>query len=63
MKISENSNNLLNFFIKNKHINYIPQNSKTKKIIKTLYENILEAYEYTNNLGSEEHTSNSSHVP
>ena len=50
MKISENSSNLLNFFIKNKHINYIPQNSKTKKIIKTLYENILEAYEYTNNL-------------
>ena len=50
MKISENSNNLLNFFIKNKHINYVSQNSKTKKIIKTLYENILEAYEYTNNL-------------
>jgi hypothetical protein len=50
MKISKNSNNLLDFFLKNEHINYVPQNSKTKKIIKTIYVNILEAYKYINNL-------------
>jgi hypothetical protein len=50
MKISKNSNNLLDFFLKNEHINYVPQNSKTKKIIKTIYVNILEAYKYINSL-------------
>jgi len=50
MKISKNCNNLLDFFIKNNHINYVPQNSKTKKIIKTIYDNILDSYKYINNL-------------
>ena len=50
MKISKKCNNLLDFFIKNDHINYVAQNLKTKKIIKTIYGNILEAYKYINNL-------------
>jgi hypothetical protein len=52
MKISQNSNDLFDFFIKNKHINFDSPNLKTKKIIKTIYANILDAYEYVNNLNN-----------
>jgi hypothetical protein len=50
MKISKNCNNLLEFFIKNNHINHISQNLKTKKFIKSIYSDILNAYGYVNDL-------------
>ena len=55
MRISKNCNNLLDFFIKNNHINHVNQNSKTKKYIKTLYYNMLDAYDYINNLKQTDH--------
>jgi hypothetical protein len=58
MKISKNCNNLLDFFIKNNHINHISQNIKTKRFIKSIYENILDAYEYTHNLQQQKEEKN-----
>jgi hypothetical protein len=46
MKISERSKKLMLFFTKNKHINEVNQNKKTKLILKELYQDIFSAYKY-----------------
>jgi hypothetical protein len=46
MNISKKSKLLMSFFTKNKHIYNYSQTEKTKKKIKELYSDILEAYEF-----------------
>ena len=46
MNISKKSKLLMTFFAKNKHIYNYSQTEKTKKKIKELYDDILEAYEF-----------------
>ena len=46
MKVSKNSKLLMSFFTKNKYINHIKQTTRTDKIIKQLYHDILDAYNY-----------------
>jgi hypothetical protein len=50
MKLSKNSKQLMLFFTKNKHINNIKQTKRTDIILIELYNNILNAYTYLNNL-------------
>jgi hypothetical protein len=46
MNLSKQSRELMLFFTNNKHINYVNQTNKTKKILTELYKEILEAYNY-----------------
>jgi hypothetical protein len=46
MKISKNSKLLMSFFTKSKYINHVNQTPRTDKIIKQLYNDILNAYNY-----------------
>jgi len=46
MNLSKQSRDMILFFIKNKHINYVQQSNKTKKILTDLYKEILEAYNF-----------------
>ena len=50
MKLSKNSKQLMLFFTKNKHINNIKQSKRTDIILNELYNDILNAYTYLNNL-------------
>ena len=50
MKLSKNSKQLMLFFTKNKHINNINQTKRTDIILNELYNDILNAYTYLNNL-------------
>jgi len=46
MKLSDKSKKLMLFFTKNKHINQTKQTSKTKSILKELYQDLFAAYKY-----------------
>jgi hypothetical protein len=46
MNLTKQSRELMLFFSKNKHINYDSQTNKTKTILRELYNEILEAYNY-----------------
>lgn len=48
MNLSKKSKELILFFSKNKHINYVNQTAKTKSILTELYKEILEAFHYIN---------------
>ena len=50
MKLSKNSKQLMLFFTKNKHINNVKQSKHTDIILNELYNDILNAYKYLNNL-------------
>ena len=49
MNLSKQSRELMLFFSKNKHISYINQTNKTKVILRELYNEILEAYNFCKN--------------
>ena len=46
MKLSKQSKQLMLFFSKNKHINYVKQSNKTNSILRELYNEISEAHAY-----------------
>lgn len=46
MNLSKQSRELILFFSKNKHLNYVKQTNKTNTILKELYSEILEAYNF-----------------
>ena len=46
MKLSDKSKKLMLFFTKNKHINQTKQTTKTKSILKELYQDLFSAYKY-----------------
>jgi hypothetical protein len=46
MKLSDKSKKLMMFFTKNKHINEVMQSKKTETILKELYHDIMDAYNY-----------------
>lgn len=46
MNLTKQSRELMLFFSKNKHLNYDRQTNKTKTILRELYNEILEAYNY-----------------
>jgi hypothetical protein len=46
MKLSDKSRKLMLFFTKNKHINQVKQTTKTKSILKELYQDIFAAYKH-----------------
>ena len=46
MELSNKSQQLMLFFSKNDHVNYVEQTTKTKNILKELYHNIYEAHNY-----------------
>lgn len=50
MKLSKNSKQLMLFFTKNKHINNTKHFKRTDAILNELYNDILNAYKYLNNL-------------
>ena len=50
MKLTKKSKHLMTFFTKNKHINKLKQTKRTETIITELYHDIIEAYDYLNNL-------------
>jgi len=50
MKLSKKSKELMLFFTKNNHINRVNQTQRTDHIIRELYNDILNAYKYLNNL-------------
>ena len=47
MNLSKQSRELMLFFSKNKHLNYVKQSNKTNIILKQLYSEIIEAYNYS----------------
>lgn len=49
MKLTKNSKEMMLFFTKNKHINNIKKTAQTDNILKELYKDMYEAYEYLNN--------------
>ena len=53
MKLSKNSKQLMLFFTKNKYINKVNQTRRTNNIVKDLYHNILESYNYLNTIKKE----------
>jgi hypothetical protein len=46
MNLSQQSKELMLFFSKNKHLNYVKQSNKTNSILKDLYNEIIEANNY-----------------
>lgn len=46
MNLSKQSRELILFFSKNKHLNYVKQTNKTNTILKELYSEIIEAYNF-----------------
>ena len=50
MKLSKNSKQLMLFFTQNNHINNVKQSKRTDNILAELYNDILNAYKYLNNL-------------
>jgi hypothetical protein len=46
MNLSKQSRELMLFFSKNKHLNYVKHTNKTNAILKELYSEILEAYNF-----------------
>ena len=46
MKLTEKSKYLMSFFLKNKLINDVKHSAKTDSILLTLYDDILNAYNY-----------------
>lgn len=48
MKLSKQSKKLMLFFTKNKHIKYQEMTNKTKSILKKLYSELIEGYNYVN---------------
>jgi len=49
MKLTKNSKEMMLFFTKSEHINNIKKTAQTDNILKDLYKDIYEAYEYLNN--------------
>ena len=50
MKLSKNSKLLMSFFMKNNCINHISQTKNTDEILKELYKEIVDSYNYLINL-------------
>jgi len=50
MKLTKNSRKLMTFFTKNNFINKVKQTKRTTSIIRELYDDIFEAYNYLNSL-------------
>ena len=48
MNLSKQSKDLILFFTKNKHLNYVQQTNKTKILLSELYKEILEAHSFIN---------------
>ena len=46
MNLSKQSKQLMLFFSKNKHLNYVKQTNKTNSILRDLYTEIIEANNY-----------------
>jgi len=46
MNLTTNSNELITFFLNNKHINYVKFTKNTKQILRVLYDDITHAYNY-----------------
>lgn len=55
MKLSKNSKRLMLFFTQNNHINNVKQSKRTDNILTELYNDILNAYKYLNNLKKNGH--------
>jgi len=49
MKLTKNSELLMNFFLENKCISHLPQNAKTKTIFKKIYDDLKEADAFIKN--------------
>ena len=56
MKLSKQSKELMIFFSKNKHLNYVKQSNKTNAILRELYNEIQEANNYVKKQIKYKHT-------